>query len=627
MKIYYLTFILLIFASGTIEIGLAQSPVIIKESVMLPDGTLFPFWDDQTLYKKVYYVDQNNPKASDQNTGTESSPFLTINRAARILAPGEKVIIKKGIYRENVQPARGGDNQSSMICYEASPGVILSGSEILKERWVTSRTPYKPSQVFSNKLWMTTVSQSYFKEQNPFLMQNAGVYEMEVMNWAKNWTDRVPYTLMRGLIFQDGVRLTQLAAYEDIVKLRGSYWVDTIKNNEYAFRIHIHPFADKDPNDQVMEITTRQSPFNPGVKGINYIRVRGFIIEQVGNGFQRTGKGALSTFGGSHWIIEDNIIRGINSVAVEIAALTDEHAESDRNREAFEKVSGRHIVRNNTIYDCGTGCIQGLLNIENLVENNHLYNTGWQQAEFYWETAAIKLLLTHNCLIRKNHIHDVEAADGIWLDFENINTRVTRNLIYNIDCDKGGIFIEASYRPVLVDHNLLWNCRMNSLYQHDCDSVLFVHNIVGKNSRGSAIMMSLNKGRRRPGGGFFTAKNNTVLYNLLVDNNRPFSYSDTINISDYNLISSSGGKDTFDWSDWRRKGFDKNTRIVNIKASFNPSDLVFTIKTNGTMPQVKKLPYIYEDLIGRKYDKGMVKVGGLINDNETLQLANYFRIK
>ena len=63
MKIYYLTFILLIFASGTIEIGLAQSPVIIKESVMLPDGTLFPFWDDQTLYKKVYYVDQNNPKA------------------------------------------------------------------------------------------------------------------------------------------------------------------------------------------------------------------------------------------------------------------------------------------------------------------------------------------------------------------------------------------------------------------------------------------------------------------------------------------------------------------------------------------------------------------------------------
>lgn len=63
MKIFYLTFFLFLFASGSNENSLAQSSGRTKESVMLPDGTLFPFWDDQTLYKKVYYVDQNNPKA------------------------------------------------------------------------------------------------------------------------------------------------------------------------------------------------------------------------------------------------------------------------------------------------------------------------------------------------------------------------------------------------------------------------------------------------------------------------------------------------------------------------------------------------------------------------------------
>ena len=104
--------------------------------VRLIDGQTFPFWEDQTVYKKVYYVDQNHPQASDANKGTEESPFLTINQAARMAMPGEKVIVKKGIYRENVRPARSGENEKSMICYEAATEaeVVISGSEVVKEK-------------------------------------------------------------------------------------------------------------------------------------------------------------------------------------------------------------------------------------------------------------------------------------------------------------------------------------------------------------------------------------------------------------------------------------------------------------------------------------------------------------
>ena len=608
----------------------SRTPLLTTDqTVLLPDGRSFHFWDDKTDYNKIYYVDQNNPKASDQNQGTETSPFKTINQAAQVVLPGEKVIVKRGIYRENIRPARGGGNEKSMICYEAAPGdeVIISGSEVLKERWVRSKTPYKPSMTFSHKLWMAMVPGTYFKEPSPFKIQNLDEYELKVMSWANDWKNRVPYTLLRGLVFQDGKRMVQLSSYEDIVKLQGSYWVDTTQNENHLFTIHIHPFDGKDPNQQQFEITTRQSPFNPKVKGINYIRVNGFTFEQVGNGFQVSAKGAFSTYGGSHWIIENNIFRKINSVAVEIGAVTDRHFDDEDSDDNFKAVSGRHIVRKNTIYDCGTGGIQGLINKESLVEDNHIFNIGWQEAEFYYETAAIKLHMTQNCLVRRNHIHDIEAAMGIWLDSDNINSRVSQNLIYNVSCNFGGIFMEISFRPNLVDNNLVWNCGKNGIYQHDADSLYIVHNIIGK-SKENGIKMTSNAGRKKDNGEFTTAKHNIVINNILIDNPSPFSYSDTINTSDNNIISSSANSSNFDWEAWHRKGFDKNSRTVEISSSFDPSGLLFNIKVNAQLPEVDRLPFINEDLLGEKHDSQKILPGALINWKDAkINLSKHFKTK
>ena len=66
--------------------------------VHLPDGALFPFWDDQTNYCKIYHVACEDPAASDENLGSEDQPFLTINRAAEVLQPGEKVVAHQGVY-------------------------------------------------------------------------------------------------------------------------------------------------------------------------------------------------------------------------------------------------------------------------------------------------------------------------------------------------------------------------------------------------------------------------------------------------------------------------------------------------------------------------------------------------
>jgi hypothetical protein len=92
----------------------------IRSGVLLPDGQEFVSWEVPFQFTKTYYVDNRNPKASDQNPGTKQLPFLTINKAAQALQPGERVEIMEGVYRERVVPPRGGTGPEKIISYEAA---------------------------------------------------------------------------------------------------------------------------------------------------------------------------------------------------------------------------------------------------------------------------------------------------------------------------------------------------------------------------------------------------------------------------------------------------------------------------------------------------------------------------
>ena len=63
-----------------------------ESPTILPDGTRFQIWQDETDYRKVYYVDQQHPGAADDNPGTEEAPFLTIQAAAEVVEPAEKEV-------------------------------------------------------------------------------------------------------------------------------------------------------------------------------------------------------------------------------------------------------------------------------------------------------------------------------------------------------------------------------------------------------------------------------------------------------------------------------------------------------------------------------------------------------
>src|SRR5215471_16350497 len=115
----------------------------VSTDTRLPDGTSYAEWEQPLAFSTTYYVDNADAKADDNGPGTKARPFRTINKAAQLLRPGERVVIASGTYRECVRPARGGTSPSQMISYEAAPGasVIIKGSDVLKDGWTQTSVP------------------------------------------------------------------------------------------------------------------------------------------------------------------------------------------------------------------------------------------------------------------------------------------------------------------------------------------------------------------------------------------------------------------------------------------------------------------------------------------------------
>ena len=514
-----------------------------------PDGKPYLSWEDKTQYTLTYHVNQNNPQASDKNDGSEEHPFLTVNHAAQIVKPGERVLIHAGIYRELVRPLFSGEAENRMIAYEAVPGeqVIIRGSRVINSTWIFSVDPHDAANqkaglagisspassgnIYSKQLWMTTLSDDLFDDGYfAFRLANCTNEEIDLMEWALRWKGRIPYSLPRGLLFQDGKRLAQLSSYEDLLHLPGSYWVDPGGKT-----IHLNPYGGGNPNGHLFEAAVQPHIIQPRSAGLGYIKVRGLILEHCANGFLRTGTGALFTMGGHHWIIENNIVRHINSLGIEIGFQVFE-SRDPRYTEHADPDLGYNIIRQNTVSDCGTAGIRGLGVTRALVENNIISDCGWQDAEFHWEVAGIKLLITRETLVRNNIIAHMRGGCGIWLDWDNRNSRVSGNILYDINTVQGAIFIEASQVANLIDNNIMWNINGEGVRIADTDNSIIAHNLFGHVTE--ELVVSKVATDRSLGGRRLTSKGNRFINNLIVGRGKPILFEDQSNVADYNAYIS-----------------------------------------------------------------------------------------
>jgi hypothetical protein len=582
--------------------------------VLLPDGGEFVSWEKPLSFSKTYYVDNRSANASDNNPGTEDRPFLTINKAAQIAQPGERVLIKMGVYRERVIPARGGTGPEQMISYEAAPGadVVVKGSRLVKTGWKPSTgfaLRVRPSAT-QPKIWEFDLEQLQLNAYNPFGMVNVLEDRSATGNIGAPPQGLKPYLRRRGMVFVDGKRLDQVELYRDMAQKDGTFW------SEYnGATLHVRLPGDANPTEHEVEVVVQEEVFAPKQRHLGYIRVKGITFEHAASGFPIPQRGIVSANRGHHWIIEDCTIRHANSVALDIG---NETWNADR-----AEMIGYAIVRRNRISDAGICGIAGLSVMHTLVEYNTIERIGWQDAEGMWESGGIKLHTTKHCLLRGNVIRHLRYAPGIWLDYGNSDTRTTGNAILDIQQSlRGGIYLEASHDTNMLDHNIIWDVtgverpvangpgtRLDGgwcIINDGSDEAVIAHNLLGKCQNAAVQTRTVESRIVGTRGG--TARWNRVINNVILQSGKSIDFSHEDNKAAGNLYGRGGGGlnwiDTpqalrLDLAAWQKYfGFDKNGAQADIRVEIDPDALTLTWSVDGSVPSIQTEKHFLLDFAG-----------------------------
>ena len=595
--------------------------------VLLPDGTEFVSWEQPLQFAKTYFVDNRNPRASDSNPGTQGLPFSTINKAAQVLYPGERVVIMTGVYRERVDPARGGTGPGKMISYEAAPGaeVVVKGSRVVKTGWEPS-TNYKlgphPPERSALKIYQRRLDDLDFRGYNPFGMVNI----MQDRVYLKPKPEELrQHLLRRGMVFVDGKRLEQVELYQELAHNDGAFWCE-----HDGLTIHVRLPGEGNPAQHDVELTIQEQLFAPSRRGLSYIRVKGITFEHGANAFPVPQRGTVSASRGNHWIIEDCVIRHANGVGLDIGA-------QDWDMELPEIV-GYSIVRRNHIDDAGVCGLAGMAVQNTLVEANLIEHVGYQDVELAWETGGIKFHATKNCLIRNNVIRHTIHAEAIWLDYQNQNTRVTSNVMGdNLETLRGGIYLEASQYPNMLDDNIIWKATEGhgggsynmpghggwGITVDGSDETVIAHNLIGLTQDAALKFRGIEGRIVGPRGG--TARWNKVLGNVFYRCGKAIEFSNPDNTSDYNLYTGDWGEVTdetqgvgrglnwltspreplmLDLEAWQKfLGFDKHSAYADMNIKVDLDALAMTAAVPGTIPQLPTDKHFERDLLGKAADQ------------------------
>ena len=468
-----------------------MATVALASNSRLPDGTEFPVWEKPLHFSKTYYVDVQSKNADDKGPGSEERPFRTINAAAQVLQPGERVVIAEGVYRECVRPARGGTGPDAMISYEAAPGakVVIKGSVVTKgwqvsEGWNFGIDPDTKTAV---KAWELHLDPSLFQGYNPFEVDNV-IGNRFWINYAKD--KMANYFGRRGIVFVDGKPLepvegsAQLAGpspqslnffsdvrwsplFKEFSPYAGKVWIEPD-----GMTLHIRLANDDDPANHVIEITNQEQVFVPAQRYQAYIRVMGLTFQHAGNGFPVPQRGMVSVNRGNHFIFENNTFEWANSVGLDIG-------NEDWQAAPPPQPVGFDVVRGNTFRYCGIEGLGGTGGPRNtLVEKNLFEWIGWQDAAMMSESGGTKMHVAKNLLFRNNVLRHIRHANGIWLDIGNANVRISGNVFADIpgDVNPHAIHIEGSNDLNQIDNNIFSDLTGGILIR-DTNNVIIAYNL------------------------------------------------------------------------------------------------------------------------------------------------------
>ena len=134
---------------------------------------------------------------------TRAAPLRTIQRAAELAQPGDVITVHPGVYRERINPPRGGKSDAERIVYQAAQGekVEIKGSEVVKN-WVKVQ----------DDVWKVTLPNAFFGGFNPYSDLIHG-----------DWFDARDREHHTGAVYLNGEWLTEAAKLDEVLMPVGNH--------------------------------------------------------------------------------------------------------------------------------------------------------------------------------------------------------------------------------------------------------------------------------------------------------------------------------------------------------------------------------------------------------------------
>lgn len=376
----------------------------------------------------TYYVDGSSPACSPTGPGTEAQPYCTISDAVNVRAqPGNTILVKRGVYREQVTIRASGTAGSPIVLRATGPGVILEGADDFSgtslwasaggDVWRAAAVTWKPNQVFvdgtrirpaADSLAPPPVNQfTWLSGQGLFLNLgggNPGLRQTLVGARAYNFN-----MVTRSWITIDG--FTGLHAESRGIFMQGGCSNITIARNTLGLA---------------------------GASGIQTVGGNGVVIEF--NTISNNGPHGIGLTGGAtNCTVRDN--ESFGSADPDIRRADGIYLYGS---------SGNFVYRNRVHDNQDSGIHFGPGSDNNVVFNNRSWNNGDHGYD-------------HLGAVGTTHTNDVaygNIKDGFSIEGGATGTRVYNCIAVNngLTTDEFNLWVEPGSEAGLVsDHNIFWN--------------------------------------------------------------------------------------------------------------------------------------------------------------------------
>ena len=458
------------------------------------------------------------PGGSNGNPGSLSQPFRTIQHAANLAQPGDTVLVRAGVYREQVRPANSGTTSApitfapynneqvtisganvvgswsrhSGAVYKASQSwdlgfgnnqVFVDGKMMIEARWPnTTLDITRPRKASADGITVTSAAGA-----DP---ATAVLTDADLTHPAGTW-DGATIHLMpgHGWVGETGTvtrseagRLTYNAKLLDTknqVPRAGDQYYLTGKFSaldapgEWFYEastrtVYLRTPASDSPGSHTVEVKRRQYAFD--LRSRSYIDVRGFDLFAAtittSSSSNRIRLSGLDANYVSHFTLQPDpwgqqqkahssgIILLGKDSYVRDSRITNSAGNGVFLGGSLNRVE--NSVISNVAYNAGDEAGVYILGSDNVVSRNTIFNTGRSGVVHRYSPRA-KIL--HNLI----HTVLLQTTDGggtyTW-GSDGAGTEIAYNKIYNVKSGgfgAGGIYLDNFSRNHVVHHNVVWD--------------------------------------------------------------------------------------------------------------------------------------------------------------------------